>query len=197
MTVSAKHKDKKDYILTIGMEILSDRGYHGTSVKDIVSAAGIPKGSFYNYFESKEDFAVKALDKYFDEVVDEVAKVLDDGSKSYKHRLIEHYEHRVAVMLTQPDFKDGCISDSLGNEMGNHSESIRKAITQRESLVKGKLIETVQKAKENGEINTQLDAAVLVNFIEDAWKGAIITRKEYQSDGSMHNLLEVIRNLLE
>ena len=197
MAISAKHKAKKNYILMMGMNILRDKGYNGTSVKDIVSAAGVPKGSFYNYFESKEDFAVKAIEKYFNELIGEVFSVLNDASKSYKERLIAHYEHRVEVMLTRLEFKNGCIANSLGDEMGNHSESIREAITEKESFIKGKLVEIVQKGRENGEINNQLDAEALVNFIEDAWKGAIITRKEYQNDQSMRNLLLVTKNLLE
>ena len=197
MTISAKHKAKRDHILIMGMNILRDRGYHGTSVKDIVSAAGIPKGSFYNYFESKEDFAVKALDKYFNDFIEEVFSVLEDASKSHKERLIAHYEQRVELMLTRPEFENGCVANLLGNEMGNHSEPIRNTITKHESFVKEKLIETVQKGRENKEINNQLDAKALVNYIEDAWKGAIITRKEYQNDQSMRNLLLVTKNLLQ
>ena len=197
MAISSKHSEKKDYILSRGMNIMRDRGYNGTSVKDIVSAAGIPKGSFYSYFESKEDFAVKALDKYFKEFIDEVITVLNDTSKSNKERLIAHYENRVKVMLTRPEFKNGCIANSLGDEMGNHSESIRQAIIKKESFVKKKLTEIVQKGQEKGEINNQLAAESLINVIEDAWKGAIITRKEYQNDQSMKNLLLVTKSLLE
>lgn len=197
MTVSSKHKDKRDYLLMMGMSILANRGYNGTSVNDIVSAAGVPKGSFYNYFKSKEDFAVKALDKYFKEFTDKVTAILDDTSRSYKARLLAHYEKRVEIMLTRSELKNGCIANSLGDEMGNHSESIRQTITKKESLVKEKLIEMVEKGREHGEIKNQLNAEALINFIEDAWKGAIITRKEYQNDESMQNLLMVTKNLLE
>ncbi len=197
MATSIKHKAKRDYILMMGMNILRNRGYNGTSVKDIVSAAGVPKGSFYSYFESKEDFALKALAKYFTDFTDEISSVLDDISKSYKERLIAHYEYRLELVLNHPELKDGCIASSLGNEMSNYSEAIRNAITKKESSVKGKLIELIQKGQENGEIKNQLNAEALVNFIEDAWKGAIITRKEYQNDQSIRNLLMVTKNLLE
>jgi len=44
------------------------QGYHATGIKDITDAAGIPKGSLYNYFENKEDYAREAL-RYFHYVV--------------------------------------------------------------------------------------------------------------------------------
>ena len=58
----SKHDDKKEQILWAGLELMKIHGYNGTSVKDIVDAAGVPKGSFYNYFVSKESFALEALD---------------------------------------------------------------------------------------------------------------------------------------
>ena len=53
--------DKRDLILAKGAAVMTRRGYHGTGVQEIVQAAGIPKGSFYHYFASKEDFALQAL----------------------------------------------------------------------------------------------------------------------------------------
>ena len=58
---------KKDHILQAGMEVMKTHGYNGTSVKDIVDAARVPNGSFYNYFESKEAFAIEALQQAADE----------------------------------------------------------------------------------------------------------------------------------
>lgn len=54
--------DKRELILAKGSQVMTRRGYHGTGVMEIVQAAGIPKGSFYHYFASKEDFALQALD---------------------------------------------------------------------------------------------------------------------------------------
>lgn len=176
--------------------VLWEKGYNGTSVKDIVDAAGVPKGSFYNYFESKEDFAVKALDKYFDEFLAEGFSILDDVSKSHRERLITLYEKRVDMMLSHPDFENGCIACTLGNEMSNHSEAIRKTITAKESYAKSRIIDAVRKAQQAGEIKNTLDAEILINFIEDAWKGAIVTRKEFQNDQSMRNMLLVTKNML-
>ena len=57
--------DKRDLILAKGAQVMTRRGYHGTGVLEIVQAAGIPKGSFYHYFASKEDFALQALEHLY------------------------------------------------------------------------------------------------------------------------------------
>lgn len=196
MSTSAKHELKRDFLLDKGIPVLWEKGYNGVSVKDIVDAAGVPKGSFYNYFESKEDFVLKALEKYFNEFIVQSLNALEDDSVSCKERLLQHYEYRVNTMLGSSEFDNGCLACSMASEMSNQSEAIRKFIVVKESFMKDKLIALLEKGKETGEITSHMDATDIINFIEDAWKGASITRKEYQDDEPMHNFLKAIKNLI-
>ena len=82
-----KLNSKKDHILWAGLEVMKMQGYNGTSVKDIVDAAGVPKGSFYNYFESKESFAVDALEAVANEDYLSNRKLLSITDKSPLQRL--------------------------------------------------------------------------------------------------------------
>ena len=94
MSKTLKHDLKADFLLDKGIELLWANGYNATSVNDIVKAAEIPKGSFYFYFDSKEDFTVKALEKYFDKQFPPVLAVLQDLSVSPKQRVLNFYEFR-------------------------------------------------------------------------------------------------------
>ena len=58
-------QDKRARILAAGTEAMLLKGYNGTGVQEITQGAGVPKGSFYHYFESKEDFAIQALHFYY------------------------------------------------------------------------------------------------------------------------------------
>ncbi|MEA3087540.1 MAG: TetR/AcrR family transcriptional regulator, transcriptional repressor for nem operon, partial [Paraburkholderia sp.] len=60
-------EDFREKLLEAGVALFAETGYHGTGVKDIVERAGVPKGSFYNYFESKEAFGAAILDHYAQE----------------------------------------------------------------------------------------------------------------------------------
>jgi len=196
MSSLAKHEEKKNYILDHGLDIIWDKGYNGASVSDIVKAAGVPKGSFYNYFESKEDFVVQALERYFRKFFLEGLLILDDESLSSKERLYKHYEYRVKLMLTNPQFTRGCMACSMGSEMSNHSEAIRLTLKNKEALIKGKMADTVKKAQDDGEIHRDLAPEEIISFIEDAFKGAITTRKEFKDDQPLKNFLKVVKNIM-
>jgi len=49
--------DVRDHLVEVGLQTFRAGGYNHTGVKDLVAAADVPKGSFYYYFDSKEDFA--------------------------------------------------------------------------------------------------------------------------------------------
>ena len=196
MEKSIKHEIKADYLLEKGMELLWEKGYNATSVNDIVVAAGVPKGSFYFYFDSKEDFVVKALDKYFIEFVSPAFDLLDDKSIAPRERILAFYEYRMNMLKEQMHCKRGCMACNLGNEMAEHSEEIRKKIADREHSVYHKLIDAIQEAQNSGEISDSLNATDLATFMEDAGKGAMITMKERNSSYPIDNVMNMIRKVL-
>ena len=196
MGVSYKHEAKKGHILDKGMPILWSKGYNGTSVGDIVKAAGVPKGSFYNYFESKEDFAIQALDKYFYSVVPQAMEILENEELNHKERIFQIYAFRVKKALDELDYKMGCMALNLGNEMSDHSEAIRKAIVAKESFVKGTIIAALKEGQEAGDIKSTLSPESMINFIEDAWKGAMVTTKEYRTEEPLNNFLDVLNKVI-
>ena len=80
--------DKRELILAKGSQVMTRRGYHGTGVMEIVQAAGIPKGSFYHYFASKEDFALQALDFVYRPRLMRYAEALGNAALSPRARFL-------------------------------------------------------------------------------------------------------------
>ncbi|MEP4946206.1 MAG: TetR/AcrR family transcriptional regulator [Flavobacteriaceae bacterium] len=187
---------KSDELLCKGMKVLWTKGYNGTSVNDIVQAAEVPKGSFYFYFDSKEDFAVKAIEKYFEHEFAPSKEILMDKSKSPKQRLLEFYTFRCSVLKNELDFKMGCMACNLANEMADHSEKIRKAVLINEEIVKNMISKVVEEAQVLGEIDSSLNARDLVVFFEDAGKGTMITMKEMKSHYPVDNYMNMLKKFL-
>ena len=111
------NEEKKNHIIELGSSIMHLLGYHGAGVKDIVKAAGIPKGSFYNYFESKEDFAMQAM--------------IYHGALARKH-FIYHFSKKEirplqrlyncfedAISVFEKDCSKGCFIANLAQEMAD------------------------------------------------------------------------------
>jgi TetR/AcrR family transcriptional repressor of nem operon len=185
-----------DYLLEKGMAILWCKGYNGTSVNDIVKAAGIPKGSFYFYFDSKEDFAVKAIEMYFSQQFTPAREVLLNTNVSPKQRLLDFYEYRTKMLKEELNCKMGCLASNLGSEMAEHSERIRKIIIEKEKMVHAQIASVIQEAQDCGEIDSSSAPADIVAFFEDAGKGAMISMKEMQGSYPIDNFMSMIKLML-
>ncbi len=196
MSKTLKHEIKTDFILDKGMALLWSKGYNATSVNDIVKEAEIPKGSFYYYFESKEDFVVKAIDRYFNIQFTPVREILLNKSVSPKQRLLDFHEYRYNVLKNEMDCKMGCMACNLGNEMAEHNENIRTAILDKEQIVLSLITEVIQEAQDYGEIDNSMKAEDIAAFIEDAGKGAMVSMKEMKSSYPIDNLMNMIRKIL-
>lgn len=195
MPKTLKHDQKADFLLEKGIELLWSKGYNATSVNDIVKAAGIPKGSFYFYFSSKEDYVVKALEKYFREQLPPALEILNNTEFSPRQRLINFYTFRNEMVKNELECKMGCMACNIANEMAEHNEAIRNVILAKTDLMKEQIAKVFIEAQEVGEINSNLNPRDIVEFLEDAGKGALTTMKEMQSPYPIDNYLHMIENL--
>ena len=196
MQKSSKHYAKIESLLEKGTEILWSKGYNGTSVNDIVKAAAVPKGSFYFYFDSKEDFAVKSLERYFEIMFGTCRSLLFDQSKSPRQRLLDYYNFRKEKMKNEFNCTKGCMACNIGNEMAEHSEKIRKTIVKTETEINNQITEVVKEAQKAGEITSSVAAKDIVNFIEDAGKGCLTTMKETQSAFPLDNFYNFLEHTI-
>ncbi len=196
MQKTLKHEIKADYLLEKGIHILWSKGYNATSVNDIVMAAGVPKGSFYFYFDSKEDFAVRAIDKYFEAQFAPARAILENEELSPKQRLLDFYKYRCTILKEDMDCKMGCLASNIGNEMSEHSEDIRVKILEKETLILAQISNVVEEAQKCGEVDEALTPQDLVAFLEDAGKGAMITMKEMKSSYPVDNFLQMVNRVL-
>ena len=189
---TTKHKAKKSEILQKGMEIMWLNGYNGTSVKDIVNAAGIPKGSFYFYFDSKVDFAVEAMHAYLENMVKEPMSILEDETLTPLERLQKHYEYRINVIARQFEYKLGCFASNLAQEMADTCETIRKSVTEVMKSMDAPIVAQIRQAMENGEITSSNDPEALAEFIENSWRGALTSMKVERSDRPLQNFKQFL-----
>lgn len=196
MSTTLKHDEKANFLLDKGMELLWSKGYNATSVNDIVKSAEIPKGSFYFYFDSKEDFAVKAINKYFDQNFEMLFAILQGEEPSPRQRLINFHEFRVAVLRDELGYSGGCMACNIGNEMSEHSEKIRNAIQAKQKVLIDVIADVIHKGQQAGEIDSSFDAHDMASFLEDAGKGAMISMKENNSPLPIENFLKMAKRLL-
>lgn len=167
-------------LLAAGLELVHARGFAGSGVKDVTDAAGVPKGSFYAYFASKEAFAAAILEHYWADIETRLLPMLDaDGSTQER---ITRFFHALADEHESGDFLLGCLVGNLSLELGGASEPVRTeliSILDRWDEALGACVLSGQRA--SGDIRTDVDAGELASQLLEAWEGAALRGKVTRS----------------
>jgi TetR/AcrR family transcriptional repressor of nem operon len=181
----------KDRILDAGAEIIHQKGYNHTGIQEILSAAKVPKGSFYNYFKNKEDFGLQIIDR-FQCHFDQMAKnILEDTSVAPLKR-IDRFLNASMDHFKNKDYTGGCPIGNLAQEMGDLSSAFRKILSAAmDSMVKA-YSKVLTEAKGAGEISAHLDIDAAAYFIVAGWHGAIIQMKLLKDLAPLENHLKFI-----
>ncbi|MET1076898.1 MAG: TetR family transcriptional regulator C-terminal domain-containing protein [Pseudomonas sp.] len=188
--------DKRDLILAKGAQLMTRQGYHGTGVLQIVQAAGIPKGSFYHYFSSKEDFALQALEYLYGPRLQRYAQALSSPALSPRARILAYYADLVAHFSRQETPQHHCFIGSLSFEMAELCQPIGsqvEAILQRSVAI---LVECLEAARETGELEPDSDCQALAEFIGNAWEGTLMRMKVGASAAPLTVFLNQLERLL-
>lgn len=191
MTVTEKHIMKQTEILKKGLEVMCANGYNSTSVNDIVKAAGIPKGSFYFYFKSKEDFSIKALETYINMFRDEFESTLSDTSVSPLEKVKKIINMKLEAIQNDPMLSNGCYLMKLNGEMSCCNENIRQAILGQITYFKSMVTGIVQEAMDKGEIKYD-DATAMTEFIFNSMDGSLELYKATQDPSTLSNFKKVL-----
>jgi TetR/AcrR family transcriptional regulator, transcriptional repressor for nem operon len=169
----------REQIVQAGLKCLATKGFNGVGVQDITDTAGVPKGSFYNHFESKEALGAEIVDRYGADK--RRRQLLADKSIPPLERLRRHYE-RLATLCTDARFERGCILGNFSAELSNQSEVIRESLCRLYERWTKDVEATIAEAQEQGAVSKALTAAELAAFLLDAYEGALL-RARVERDG--------------
>ncbi len=156
--------------------MLMSQGYHGTGLQEILDAVRIPKGSFYNYFDSKEAFCAEVIHHYIEPFIIQLQKHLQqpdvDGLNALKC-----YFNELISELEQNQFKGGCLLGNLMGELGDNSDICRSALQMAVKRYRDLIKEGLLKAQHEGQIRTDLPAEVMADLLVNTWQGVLLRMK--------------------
>jgi len=176
----------KDRIIETGAEIIHRKGFNHTGIQEILNAASVPKGSFYNYFKSKDDFGLQIID-YFSAHFKRIAKeTLEDTTVSPLNRI---YRFLTALMeyFESQNYAGGCPIGNLAQEMGDLSPAFRKKLSEAMDMMVDAYSRVLATAQKDGKILKNLDIRDTACFIVAGWHGAIIQMKLTKSLAPLKN----------
>lgn len=174
--MSSKVREK---IVAAAMDRFHALGYTATGVKEIVDTAGVPKGSFYNYFKAKELLAREVFELYMQSAR---LEALDDRSVPPKTRLRQHFDS-MAANFARMGYEKGCLVGNLVAEVSPATPLLREAIATTLTGWTARIAATIREGQQNGSFDAAQDPDRLARFLLDGWQGAIV-RMKYTGDGS-------------
>jgi len=181
----------RDKLIVAGIRALHGGGYAASGIKEILDAASVPKGSFYNHFESKEAFGGEVVDAYFAAGLPEIKRRLGDPSVPPLERLEAYFADRT-VAFREGGFMRGCLMGNLSGEVADHSETIRNRLARHFDTWGKVLADCIAEAQASGSITSATPAPLLARFVLDSWEGALLRMRADRSDQPLEDFRTVI-----
>jgi TetR/AcrR family transcriptional regulator, transcriptional repressor for nem operon len=168
--------DVRRRLIEGGLILVGQQGFAGSGVADITGFAGVPKGSFYQYFESKQAYAVELLDDYWATIEASHAKVLRDERYAPLDRIARHFRS-IGQDHKQQKFALGCLIGNLGIEMADASQGAQTKLGQIIKRWASLLSDCLRQAQAADELDKKEDVQELAAALIDAWEGAVMRAK--------------------
>lgn len=173
--------DTRELLLRAGLEVLTEKGFSAAGIDEILGRAGVPKGSFYHYFASKEAFGLGLIERYGEFFARKLDRHLDNRSLPPLARLHAFVDDAKAGMA-RLGYRRGCLIGNLGQEMGSLPESFRARLQETFEDWQARFSACLKEAQEAGEIARSADTDQLAAFFWIGWEGAVLRAKLEQSD---------------
>ena len=180
MPKTSQKLTNRENLLNQGVILLTQQGYHGTGLKEILDAVQIPKGSFYNYFGSKENFAAETIQHYINPFIEELRGHLQNPDND-AFSALQLYFNELITELEKIDYKGGCLLGNLMGEISDTSELCKKSLQLAVHRYRNILQEALLKAQQEGTVRTDKSAEEMADLLVNTWQGALLRMKIEQS----------------
>ncbi|MFH4754529.1 TetR/AcrR family transcriptional regulator [Vibrio alginolyticus] len=193
--MNTKTNDTRQHILDVGYELIVNRGFTSVGLSELLKKAAVPKGSFYHYFKSKEQFGEAMIQDYFTKYFECLNARFTNTELSGYQRLMSYFEEMVKV---EDDVCNAnkCLLVKLSAEVSDLSESMRLALRQGADKTIQAIADCIDIGIQDGSIPNG-DSALLARQIYYLWNGASLLNKLYQDQAALTQSLTYTQHLLQ
>jgi TetR/AcrR family transcriptional repressor of nem operon len=173
LAMSTSTSTTKERILDAAEEIMLTKSFHSVGLNEILSAVKVPKGSFYHYFQSKEQFGVELLKHYVADASAFKRRMLlgsELGEDPYE-RLMAYFDGAITKVY-QSTCGCSCLVAKLSSEVASFSDDMRAVLAEGMREWRGLLEQVVIEGQEKGSIRKDVDPTATATMLQDLWMGA-------------------------
>jgi TetR/AcrR family transcriptional repressor of nem operon len=185
-----KRIHNKDDILQAGLDLVLSRGFNATGVEAILKQAKIPKGSFYNFFSSKEDFGLALIDKFVEGRIEVLTPIFSDESLPPLERVKRSFE-AIIETFEEHDCSQGCLLGNLGQEMADQFENVRQRLEESLQKWSSGVSTLLAQAQLEKAIPTDMDVDMLAENLISSFQGALLFAKVKKSPEPFRDFIQL------
>jgi TetR/AcrR family transcriptional regulator, transcriptional repressor for nem operon len=178
----------KQQLLEHGMTMLLRHGYHDLGITALLEAVAVPKGSFYHHFQSKEEFALQAIDWYMREVHAGLDACLGDATLMPLDRVRRFFE------LSEQKYRGegylGCLLGGLGQELSGVSDVFRRKVEDCFASIAGRIAASLDEAVQRGELAPATNTRAMADLLINCWEGAALRCRIRRDPQPLRDMLE-------
>jgi len=166
------------------------KGYEETGLQEILAEAGLPKGSFYHHFGSKEEFGKEVIGRYAAREAERCECVLSEGKGTPIARLRRYFKELSRVFGPGGSI-NGCLVGRLSLDGATRSELLRSQLALTFKGWQGAIERTLQDALDAGELTVEQSPSSLAAFLINGWEGALLRAQADQTDSALRNFVQI------
>jgi TetR/AcrR family transcriptional repressor of nem operon len=172
----------KENLIEVGLRLIHTTGYSATGINQILEAAGVPKGSFYHHFGTKDEFVMEVVRRYAEGEIARWEKFLNDSKLSPLKKLRRYFKEMIATYGLKGGPIAGCLLGNLSLEIAGQNAEIRELLRQAFDGWQNAISSTIREAVAKGELPKTAKPDELAALLVNNWEGAQVRAKAEQSD---------------
>ncbi|MBF6636418.1 TetR/AcrR family transcriptional regulator [Rouxiella silvae] len=194
-TTQLHNNEVREHILATGQRIMAGKGFSAVGLNEILKDAGVPKGSFYHYFDSKEAFGVDLLARYFDDYLAELDTTLSQPGLNMSQRLMNYWQ----IWKESQSFSEcqgKCLAVKLGAEVADLSENMRLTLEAGTSGIISRLAEALESGVVEGSLAIDDKPGKVAESLYQLWVGASVMVKIVRNTGPFDSALSMTQKII-
>lgn len=197
MTRPRRSESTRKALIAAGINQLSIYGYHGTGIKQILDEVKVPKGSFYNFFASKEAFVAELISHYSEDLLAQLTHFfLHDGQALTALEKLSFINNLSLSKFAETGFTTSCLIATISADIDTENTLCQQALNQSVNDCLALISKLFEEAQQSDEIRRDVPAPQLAQIYWSTWQGVLLRVKVTKDKQEAETCLQLLLNTL-
>lgn len=192
-----RSESTREALIEAGINHLSANGYHGTGIKQILDEVKVPKGSFYNFFASKEAFVAELIKAYSQDLIGQLKLFYEqEGAQMDALNKLKTIVNFSLVKYEKAEFKHSCLIATLSSDIDDDNVLCQNALNMSVAECLTLFTQLLEVAQAEGSVRKDISASKMAKLYWSTWQGVLlrmrVSKNREDAHESMFLLLETL-----